>query len=337
MSSQHSGGALVVQKPNRRTFLQTTAGTLAFGLNAIPAATQASTTAADKAPAFPPNQTAPVLASNEGKKPLRLGLIIAIGRDPGAAIAKVRDLGLVSCQVFVSDFDPQDAAPLRRALDQNKIEATSLVVGGPGREVWDFYDGPLTIGLVPRDTRAARIAHLKTTSDFAKKCGIPAVQTHCGFIPENPNDPLYKEVVTAMREVAEYCKRNGQNFRYETGQETPITLVRAIRDVGLDNQGVNFDLANLILYGKANPVDAIETLAPYVQGIHAKDGLFPTNAHQLGEEVPIGKGKVDFPLIIARLKQLQYGGAVTIEREISGPRQIEDVRAAKQYLEALIG
>ncbi len=326
-----------MQKPNRRTFLQTTAGTLAFGWNAIPAATQASTTAADKAPAFPPNQTAPVLASNEGKKPLRLGLIIAIGRDPGAAIAKVRDLGLVSCQVFVSDFDPQDAAPLRRALDQNKIEATSLVVGGPGREVWDFYDGPLTIGLVPRDTRAARIAHLKKTSDFAKQCGIPAVQTHCGFIPENPNDPLYKEVVTAMREVAEYCKRNGQNFRYETGQETPITLVRAIRDVGLDNQGVNFDLANLILYGKANPVDAIETLAPYVQGIHAKDGLFPTNAHQLGEEVPIGKGRVDFPLIIARLKQLQYGGAVTIEREISGPRQIEDVRAAKEYLEALIG
>lgn len=326
-----------MQKPNRRTFLQTTAGTLAFGLNAIPAATQASTTAADKAPAFPPNQTAPVLASNEGKKPLRLGLIIAIGKDPGAAIAKVRDLGLVSCQVFVSDFDPQDAAPLRRALDQNKIEATSLVVGGPGREVWDFYDGPLTIGLVPRDTRAARIAHLKKTSDFAKQCGIPAVQTHCGFIPENPNDPLYKEVVTAMREVAEYCQRNGQNFRYETGQETPITLVRAIRDVGLDNQGVNFDLANLILYGKANPVDAIETLAPYVQGIHAKDGLFPTNAHQLGEEVPIGKGKVDFPLIIARLKQLQYGGAVTIEREISGPRQIEDVRAAKEYLEALIG
>ena len=326
-----------MQKPNRRTFLQTTAGTLAFGLNAIPAATQASTTAADKALAFPPNQTAPVLASNEGKKPLRLGLIIAIGKDPGAAIAKVRDLGLVSCQVFVSDFDPQDAAPLRRALDQNKIEATSLVVGGPGREVWDFYDGPLTIGLVPRDTRAARIAHLKKTSDFAKQCGIPAVQTHCGFIPENPNDPLYKEVVTAMREVAEYCQRNGQNFRYETGQETPITLVRAIRDVGLDNQGVNFDLANLILYGKANPVDAIETLAPYVQGIHAKDGLFPTNAHQLGEEVPIGKGKVDFPLIIARLKQLQYGGAVTIEREISGPRQIEDVRAAKEYLEALIG
>ena len=306
-------------------------------MNAIPRAAQPSTAAGDKAPAFPPNQTAPALVSNEGKKPLRLGLIIAIGGDPDSAIAKVRDLGLPTCQVFVSDFDPKDATGLRRALDQNKVEATSCVVGGPGREVWDFYDGPLTIGLVPRDTRAARIAHLKRASDFARQCGISAVQTHCGFIPENPNDPLYKEAVAAMREVAAYCKGNGQNFRYETGQETPITLVRAMRDVGLDNQGVNFDLANLILYGKANPVDAIETLAPYIQGIHAKDGLFPTNPRQLGEEVPLGKGKVDFPLIIARLKQLQYGGAVTIEREISGPKQIEDVRAAKEYLEALIG
>jgi L-ribulose-5-phosphate 3-epimerase len=326
----------MAQKHNRRTFLQTSAGALALGLNAIPPATQASTTASDRAPAFPPNQMAPVVPSNEGKKPLRLGLIIAIGKDPGAAIAKVRDLELPSCQVYVDDFDPNGVAALRQALDQNKIEATSFVVGGPGREVWDFYDGPLTIGLVPRDTRAARIAHLKKASDFAKQCGIPAVQTHCGFIPENPNDPLYKETVIAMREVAEYCKRNGQNFRYETGQETPITLVRAILDVGLDNQGVNFDLANLILYGKANPVDAIETLAPYIQGIHAKDGFFPTNPRQLGEEVPIGNGKVDFPLIIARLKELQYGGAVTIEREISGPQQMEDVRAAKEYLEALI-
>ena len=325
-----------MQRHNRRTFLQTSAGALAIGLR--PQAAASITNAiAGEAPGSAPAQMAPVVASNEGKKPLRLGLIIAIGKDPNAAMAKVRDLGLPTCQAYADDFDVKDAASLRHALDQNNIEATSFVLGGPGREVWDFYEGPLTIGLVPRNTRASRIAHLKKASDFAKQCGIPAVQTHCGFIPENPNDPLYKETVAAMREVAEYCKRNGQNFRYETGQETPITLVRAIQDVGLENQGVNFDLANLILYGKANPVDAIEILAPYIQGIHAKDGLWPTNPRELGKEVPIGKGKVDFPRLIARLKELKYGGAVTIEREISGPQQWEDVRAAKTYLESLIG
>jgi len=324
-------------KRTRRTFLQTSTAALAAGLSPIGAALKDDVSTNSLARNLTVTQSAPMVTSNEGKKPLRLGLILGIGRDPNDAISKVHDLGLPTCQAFVDEIDSVLAGRLRQALDKYQVEATSLVVGGPGREVWDFYDGPLTIGLVPRETREARIAHIKKASDFAKHCGIDAVQTYCGFIPENPNDPVYKETITAMHEVVAYCKRNGQNFRYETGQETPITLVRAIQDVGLDNQGVNFDLANLILYGKANPVDAIELLAPYIQGIHAKDGLWPTNPRKLGEEVPIGKGKVDFPRIIARLKEINYRGAVTIEREVSGPQQVEDVRAAKAYLEKLIG
>ncbi len=296
---------------NRREFLEASAGVLAAG--------------------FTPKVFSPQ------PKPLRLGLIIDIGTDPEAAIAKVHDLGLPTCQAYVEDFAPGLGARLVQALEKYHVEATSVVVGGPGREVWDFYEGPLTIGVVPRDTRAARVARMKQGSDFAKACGIPAVQSHAGFIPENPNDPVYKETVAAMRDVVEYCRGNRQSFRYETGQETPITLVRAMQDIGLENQGVNFDLANLILYGKANPVDAIEVLGPYVQGIHAKDGLWPTNPRELGTEVPIGTGKVDFPRIISRLKQLNYQGAVTIEREISGPQQIEDVRGAIAYLQRLIG
>ena len=327
-----------MNKKNRRSFLQTSAAAvLATPFGKAEAAKSQLVLDASLAEPISVGQSASHVAANDGKKPLRLGLVISIGKDPDAAMAKVRDLGLPTSQVFVDEFELDLVGKLRQALEKHQIEATSLVVGGPGKEVWDFYGGPLTIGFVPRETRAARIAHIKKASDFAKQCGIQAVQTHCGFIPENPNDPVYKETIATMKEVAGYCKSNGQNFRYETGQETPITLVRAIQDVGLDNQGVNFDLANLILYGKANPVDAIELLGPYVQGIHAKDGLFPTNPKDLGKEVPIGKGKVDFPRIIERLKQLNYQGAVTIEREISGPQQVADVREAKDYLEKLIG
>ena len=178
---------------------------------------------------------------------------------------------------------------------------------------------------------------MKEVSEFAKKAGIPAVQSHCGFIPENPNDPVYTEAVEAIRTVAAYCKQNGQNFRCETGQETPITLVRAIRDTGLDNVGVNFDAANLILYGKANPVDAVDILGPYIQGVHAKDGLYPTDTRRLGVEVPIGEGKVDFPVLVEKLKKIGYKNPLTIEREIRGEKQTADILAAKTYLEKLIG
>jgi len=321
---------------NRRKFLQSSGGAVAATMS-LRRVALASTPSRVRPASSQTDLSIPPLAADEGKKPLRLGLIIDIGKDPDAALAKVHDLGLPTSQIFVDEFGPDLVTRLRESLQKYQIEPTSVVVGGPGKEVWDFYQGPLTIGLAPKATRAARIAQIKKASDFAKQCGIPAVQTHCGFIPENPNDPVYKELVAAMRDIVSYCKRNGQNFRYETGQETPITLIRAMTDVGLDNQGVNFDLANLILYGKANPVDAIEILGPYVQGIHAKDGMWPTNPRQLGEEVPIGKGKVDFPHIVERLKQMKYRGAVTIEREISGPKQLEDVRAEKTYLEKLIG
>jgi L-ribulose-5-phosphate 3-epimerase len=311
---------------DRRRFLEISAagaGLLAAGLEAVGA---------------PGPQVAaePNAKSSASGKPMPLGIIIGVDKNADAAIGKVHELGVPTCQVAASTYGPEAAAKLQAAVQRYGIEVTSLVVTGPGPEKYDFYQGPLTIGLVPAQYRAARIEHFKRASDFAKTVGIPGLQGHCGFIPENPNDPLYQDVVKAIREVAGYCRENGQKFRYETGQETPITMLRAIEDVGLDNQGVNFDCANLIMYGKANPVDALEVIGRHVQSVHAKDGRYPTNPHELGEEVPIGQGHVDFPRVLAGLKNAGYRGAITIEREISGPKQMEDLKKEKAYLEDVI-
>lgn len=269
---------------------------------------------------------------------IRLGVIADIdGEEPEPAIARVRELGFPTCQVKAESYSEERAIRLRQALDHHGVEATTLIALGPGPMVWDLMRGPLTIGLVPRDTRRARIDSFKQGSDFAVQAGISALHTHCGFIPEDPSQELYAEAVAAIREVVSHCAHNGQMFLYETGQETPVTLLRTIDDVGLDNQGINLDTANLILYGKANPLDALDTIGSYIRGVHAKDGLYPTDPRRLGREVAIGQGKVDFPGIIRHLKRLQYDGAITIEREISGPRQTEDVLKAKVYLEDLIG
>jgi len=276
-------------------------------------------------------------AQTSAEKKMRLGVVTGFSNDPEPALRRVHELGFPTCQLSIGSFQDAAVSKLRAARDKYGVEVTSAIAGGPGPETYDFYNGPLTIGLVPRKYREARIARVKQVSDFAKKAGIPGVQTHCGFIPEDPNDPLYSEAIGAIRTVAQYCKDNGQTFRCETGQETPITLVRAIRDVGLANVGVNFDVANLILYGKANPVDAVELLGPYIMGIHAKDGLYPTDPRQLGREVPIGQGKVDFPVLIGLLKKIGYANPLTIEREIEGAKQTEDILASKAYLEKLIG
>ena len=119
----------------------------------------------------------------------------------------------------------------------------------------------------------------------------------------------------------------------ETGQETPTTMSRAILDVNQPNLGVGLDTANLILYGKANPVDAVDIIGAHVRSVHAKDGMWPTDPMKLGKEVLIGTGRVDILQVFSKLQKLGYQGAITIQRETSGPQQMEDVKHEKLYLE----
>src|ERR1039458_6149709 len=196
---------------------------------------------------------------------IQLGVVTGIGGDTDAAIARVRRLGFPTCFLSTGDIRPELAPQLRDALARYSVQATALESLGPGQMVWDLVRGPVTIGLVPPATRHGRIDHLRRTSDLAAAVGIPYVQTHTGFIPEIETDPLYEGAVAAIRGVASHCKTNRQEFLMETGQETPVTLLRAIQDSGLDKVGVGLDTANLILYGKGNPVDALDVLGKYIR------------------------------------------------------------------------
>jgi len=273
-------------------------------------------------------------------KPMALGLKISLDGAPEATIKRVRDMGFSNCfpslDDYIGKFTKDAAEQIGNLLAKYDLIATTVEVVGPEPLEWNFVQGPSTIGLVPPTTRAARIDALRQVSDFAKLLSISQVQTHCGFIPENPADPLYPGTVEAIRAVAQHCQGNGQYFLMETGQETPTTVSRVIRDVNMPNLAVGFDTANLILYGKANPVDAVDILGPHVRSVHAKDGKWPTNPSKLGEEVLIGQGLVDFKKVFTKLHKFGYTGAITIERETSGPQQIEDVKKEKLYLQRIL-
>jgi len=267
----------------------------------------------------------------------RLGMFVYLdGKEPEDALRGVNELGFSYCEIYLNHFPDGLADKVIHASAKHGVTITALFASGPGPQVYNFYEGPETIGLVPRAWREQRVAAFKQASDFAKLCGIPAFETHCGFIPENPKDPLYKETITAIREVAGHCRRNGQTFLYHAGQETPVTLLRTLQDVGLDNQGVGLDTANLIMCGKGHPLDALEVYGQHLKSVNAKDALFPTGVKELGEETPLGQGKVDFPRLLGRLKQLGYTAPIIIEREISGPRLHEELQRGKAFLEGLL-
>lgn len=223
-------------------------------------------------------------------------------------------------------------------LEKYHITPSAFWCGWEGPRIWDFYDGQLTLGMVPPEFRTMRIKNLCDGADFAKKLGITDVVTHMGFIPENPYDSNFASFCMSVRVVAEHLKENGQYLLFEAGQETPVTMLRCFEQVGTDNLGVNLDTANLILYGKANPVDALDVFGKYVRNIHAKDGLYPTNGHDLGKETRIGEGRVDFRGFFKKLHELGYDSWVTIEREIDegSEEQSKDIVESIQYLNNII-
>lgn len=252
---------------------------------------------------------------------------------------KLQAQGFDNCQFIAWNpelWTAENAVTLKALFAERGIHISAFWCGWVGPQEWNFYEGQTTLGLVPREYREVRVKNLCDGADFAKAMGITDVVTHMGFIPENPNDPEFIPFCDAVREVALHLKENGQYLLFESGQETPVTMLRCFEVVGTDNLGVNLDTANVILYGRANPVDALYVIGKYVRNLHAKDGCYPVNGHDLGEEKAIGQGMVDFPALIRKLHELGYDGYITIEREIFGEQQALDICAARDYLKSLI-
>ncbi len=271
---------------------------------------------------------------------MKIGVLLILdSENVEEKIKKASELGFESCQFTCwnhSIMTDEVAVRMAEACKKYGVRISTLWIGWSGPTAWNFTEGPVTLGIVPVEYRYARMQELMHGSDFARKVGVDQIATHMGFLPESPTDTQYAPILAAIKVLAAYCKKNGQRLLFETGQETPVTILRFIEASGFDNLGVNLDPANLILYGKANPVDSIKVFGKYVYDVHAKDGNYPTNGIQLGEETPLGKGMVNFPAFIRALIDVGYDATLTIEREISGDEQIRDIVAAKKYLEEII-
>lgn len=274
----------------------------------------------------------------ESMERLKLGLIVGFQPDIFKVFEKVKSLGIPTCQLSLcaeEAIEKLNPAEVKRCAEEYKVEISCVFVGFKG-QIFNLKDGPETVGFIPPQHRERRISLAKEISDMVKEMGVDYLASHVGFIPDDEEEPLYKSFLPDMKDFLTHCKKNNQIFCFETGQELPSTLKRTIEDLKMENTGINLDPANLILYGKANPLDAVEIFGKYVKGMHAKDGIWPDKGEVLGKEVPLGEGMVNFPLLLRRLKKLGYKRPVTIEREIGGEEQIRDVKKGIKFLEPFL-
>ena len=267
-----------------------------------------------------------------------VGVMFWAGRD---SLDEIRSLGVRCGQMGVpGDFTlgTSVAVEWRTALERAQFTIVTVFAAYDGESYADIPTVQRTVGFIPPETRASRERRTLEVSDFAAAIGVKSIACHIGFIPEDTAHPDYIAVREMVRRVADHATKHGQTFALETGQEPAHVLQSFLKDVGRSNVGINFDPANMILYGTGDPIEALTVLGPQLLSVHVKDGDWPPRDRKsaLGQERPLGQGSVGIPRFIATLKDIGFRGPLNIEREAENQEErISDIRKAVVYLNSV--
>lgn len=277
-----------------------------------------------------------------------IGVILeSFRRERSEAIRSAAALGANGIQMYAThgDNSPENLnASDRRAL-LDEVRGNGLV--------FSALCGDMGMGFWDRQQHAELIEKSKRIIDLAKDLDTNVVTTHIGVVPADKNHERYKIMQEACFQLARYAESCEAYFAVETGPEPADVLKGFLNSLGSKGVSVNLDPANLVMSLNVDPVEAVYTLKDYIVHTHAKDGLhyqmippeydyhvlpMPEEYKNIRayEEVPLGKGAVDFNRYLKALDEIGYKGFLTIEREV-GAKPEQDIRTAYDYLHKIIG
>jgi len=270
---------------------------------------------------------------------LETGVMFWAGGDPAATLAELKELGVRCGQLGIpGDLDLRCAPAWKTALDATDFTVYTVFAAYDGESYADIPTVRDTVGFIPPRYRAERERRTLAVSDFAATLGAPSIATHIGCVPEDDGDADYLAVREMVRRICDRAAKHGQKFALETGQESAEVLLRFILDVNRENLGINFDPANMILYGTGDPIKALGLLGSHVFSVHCKDGDWPPagDPDALGEERPLGAGAVGMERFLKQLNHVGYRGPLAVEREAHDPAErLRDLAAGIHLLNQL--
>ena len=271
--------------------------------------------------------------------PREVGLMFWSDRD---RLDDIKSMGVRCGQLGIpgsADLGHHFVDDWKNALADAQFTIVTVIAAYNGESYADIPTVERTVGFIPRNTRDERVERTLAVSDFAAAIGVTGIGCHVGFVPEDPSNQDYIAVRDIVRRICDHASRHGQTFALETGQEPAAVLLRFFQDVARPNLGINFDPANMILYGTGDPVEALGILGSHVISVHAKDGDWPPKGKPgaLGSERPLGQGSVGIERFVRTLKQIGYSGPLNIEREAENQEErLRDMRAAVPYLRNIV-
>lgn len=252
---------------------------------------------------------------------------------PEALFKALDEIGIKRVQIAL---DPIRENPAWKNFPEQAAARGVACVSGMFGTVGEDYTTMETIretgGVTPDKTWDQNWKNIQEIAALAKRMGLKLVTFHAGFLPHEESDPAFKKLMDRIVKIADLFAEHGLDLGFETGQEEGKTLKIFLEKLGRKNVGVNFDPANMILYGMGNPLEALRTLGPWLKQVHIKDANKTKTPGTWGDEVASGTGQVDWAAFFHTLRELRFDGWCCIERE-AGTQRVADIKAARQMVE----
>jgi sugar phosphate isomerase/epimerase len=254
--------------------------------------------------------------------------------DPMDLIHKLRATGRARVQLALMPLvhAPKVWGDTEKILRDNGIQIVSGMVDCVGEDYSTLDSIRITGGIAPDATWAQNRKNFAAAAVLAKKMGLKLVTFHAGFLPHNEKDPTFTKMRQRLDEIADMFMVENILVGLETGQETAAELANLLQLLNHPNIGVNFDPANMIMYDKGDPTEALRTLAQWIRQVHIKDAIRTKTPGTWGPEVPVGTGEVDWRKFFATFRQVIFNVNLAIERE-AGTNRIADIRTAREVVE----
>lgn len=252
---------------------------------------------------------------------------------PQELAAKLQETGVSRVQLGLDPLRDEPAVwgGTEAILKQAGITIISGMFGCVGEDYSTLDTIRETGGVAPDETWQQNLENIRATVEIATALGLKLVTFHAGFVPHDPADPDFAKMVARLKTVAEIFAAADISVGLETGQETADGLAALLGALQQPNVVVNFDPANMLLYGKGDPIEALRVLAPWIRQVHVKDANQSTTPGTWGEEVAAGAGQVDWPAFFATLAEIHFTGDIVIERE-AGDQRVADIRTAREVI-----
>lgn len=257
---------------------------------------------------------------------------------PHALADLVHEVGVTSLQLGLDPLihGAWKLADVQRAFESRELTIASGMMGMKGEDYTSLDTIRETGGVRPDAHWPANLAAGKECARLARELGLSLVSFHAGFLPHDRGDAERARLLGRLRELADVFEAQGVRLALETGQETAETLDEVLAELDHPSVGVNFDPANMLLYGMGDPVEALRRLAPHVLQIHIKDATRSAVSGEWGAEVPVGTGEVDWEAFFGVCAEAPIRCDLMIERE-AGDQRVEDMQTARRLVLNLVG